>query len=160
MKFEYSPLIIWLWDTCVCSVQNEKHTKAAWVIITKTFLATHKSLSGRSASISPPLNQAIQSHLFIQKQVISHPRWVHISLLFSLVFSLVIPCDKPADRWAYKCDHWSKMTGGCWACCLETVAWQAWQGGPAAPLADKAQAKPGAQEPWLKRGQFFQCIVK
>lgn len=52
------------------------------------------------------------------------------------------------------------MTGGLWACCLETVSWQAWQGGPAAPQADKGQARPGAQVAWLRRGRRLQCIVK
>lgn len=83
------------------------------------------------------------------------------SLSVFFFFCLASPrCDKTVDRWVCRCVHWSTMTGGLWACCLETVSWQAWQGGPAAPQADKGQAKPGAQVAWLRRGRRLQCIVK
>lgn len=83
------------------------------------------------------------------------------SLSAFFFFCLASPrCDKTVDRWVCRCVHWSTMTGGLWACCLETVSWQAWQGGPAAPQADKGQARPGAQVAWLRRGRRLQCIVK
>lgn len=95
------------------------------------------------------LNQAIQTHPFIQNQVINHPGWARSASLFFLFLflPLVSPCDKTVDRWVCRCVHWSKMTGGPWVCCLETVAWQAWQGGPAAPRAGKGTGqtrRPGA----------------
>lgn len=57
-------------------------TKAVWVIIT-TNIHSQTQAALRSVSFNHiPLNQAIQSHPFIQKQVINHPEWVLLSLYF------------------------------------------------------------------------------
>lgn len=107
-------------------------------------ITAHKNLSqvGRFNLIA--VIQAIQGHLFILKQLINH----------KMSSSSCPPLgDKPEDRWVCRWAHWSKMTGGHGACCLETVHCQGYRGGPDAPLAGKEQAGQGAHKLWLIQGQ-------
>lgn len=114
---------------------NDSKTKAASIIIIQT--ATNTPLSGPSATIR------VRS-LWIRSSTTQDETRCHCETV---------------DRWVCRCVHWSKMTGGLWVCCLETEAWQAWQGRPAAPQTDKGPAKP-AHDPWLRWGGRLRCLVK